>query len=116
MIRRPPRSTLFPYTTLFRSHGNVNRSRCASETFYVLVSLSNRQWRPRLLNLNGLLFSAAVLVGHSHRVSPRSQIGPIFSGRQAVAPGVSISRGAPIHGNVNRYRCASETFYVLVSL
>src|SRR5260221_4553135 len=25
MIRRPPRSTLFPYTTLFRSH----RSRCA---------------------------------------------------------------------------------------
>src|SRR5256886_16563881 len=23
MIRRPPRSTLFPYTTLFRSHGIV---------------------------------------------------------------------------------------------
>src|SRR3712207_8576224 len=23
MIRRPPRSTLFPYTTLFRSHDNV---------------------------------------------------------------------------------------------
>src|SRR2546422_4989582 len=23
MIRRPPRSTLFPYTTLFRSHGAV---------------------------------------------------------------------------------------------
>src|SRR2546430_13390765 len=22
MIRRPPRSTLFPYTTLFRSHGS----------------------------------------------------------------------------------------------
>src|SRR2546422_6681270 len=25
MIRRPPRSTLFPYTTLFRSHGSLNR-------------------------------------------------------------------------------------------
>src|SRR2546427_7638071 len=25
MIRRPPRSTLFPYTTLFRSGGNANR-------------------------------------------------------------------------------------------
>src|SRR2546430_13176946 len=25
MIRRPPRSTLFPYTTLFRSHGAVRR-------------------------------------------------------------------------------------------
>src|SRR2546427_4660363 len=24
MIRRPPRSTLFPYTTLFRSHGDDN--------------------------------------------------------------------------------------------
>src|SRR5260221_14416162 len=23
MIRRPPRSTLFPYTTLFRSHGPI---------------------------------------------------------------------------------------------
>src|SRR5437016_7123722 len=23
MIRRPPRSTLFPYTTLFRSHGHI---------------------------------------------------------------------------------------------
>src|SRR6267378_889595 len=26
MIRRPPRSTLFPYTTLFRSHRHVLRS------------------------------------------------------------------------------------------
>src|SRR6266581_2582505 len=25
MIRRPPRSTLFPYTTLFRSHGAAHR-------------------------------------------------------------------------------------------
>src|SRR5258708_32388561 len=25
MIRRPPRSTLFPYTTLFRSHFKCNR-------------------------------------------------------------------------------------------
>src|SRR2546422_4270490 len=27
MIRRPPRSTLFPYTTLFRSHDFVNAVR-----------------------------------------------------------------------------------------
>src|SRR5256885_13011368 len=26
MIRRPPRSTLFPYTTLFRSRGSLPRS------------------------------------------------------------------------------------------
>src|SRR5256885_4221975 len=27
MIRRPPRSTLFPYTTLFRSGGKLSRTR-----------------------------------------------------------------------------------------
>src|SRR6267142_4870537 len=27
MIRRPPRSTLFPYTTLFRSYAGVRRAR-----------------------------------------------------------------------------------------
>src|SRR5260221_1492730 len=27
MIRRPPRSTLFPYTTLFRSHPGINGGR-----------------------------------------------------------------------------------------
>src|SRR3712207_8488263 len=26
MIRRPPRSTLFPYTTLFRSQGSADRA------------------------------------------------------------------------------------------
>src|SRR2546425_7988750 len=30
MIRRPPRSTLFPYTTLFRSHPRRERSAPAS--------------------------------------------------------------------------------------
>src|SRR5258708_23192853 len=29
MIRRPPRSTLFPYTTLFRSHANRCDRLCA---------------------------------------------------------------------------------------
>src|SRR5690242_21513575 len=29
MIRRPPRSTLFPYTTLFRSRGPASRGRAA---------------------------------------------------------------------------------------
>src|SRR5438067_12697109 len=28
MIRRPPRSTLFPYTTLFRSNWDMDRYRC----------------------------------------------------------------------------------------
>src|SRR5690349_22876057 len=32
LIRRPPRSTLFPYTTLFRSGGGVSRSAALAET------------------------------------------------------------------------------------
>src|SRR6266480_5143996 len=32
MIRRPPRSTLFPYTTLFRSRGRRARSRSATRS------------------------------------------------------------------------------------
>src|SRR3712207_8753559 len=31
MIRRPPRSTLFPYTTLFRSHEHVHQDERAGE-------------------------------------------------------------------------------------
>src|SRR3712207_6898016 len=38
MIRRPPRSTLFPYTTLFRSNDAVRRSDCAEGRFV---------WAPR---------------------------------------------------------------------
>src|SRR3989475_12532766 len=36
MIRRPPRSTLFPYTTLFRSRGTLlaYQNHRASEDFY----------------------------------------------------------------------------------
>src|SRR3712207_9545583 len=32
MIRRPPRSTLFPYTTLFRSHEDVSKKVVKSRT------------------------------------------------------------------------------------
>src|SRR2546422_3746037 len=34
MIRRPPRSTLFPYTTLFRSPGWMTTSAAAAEPFH----------------------------------------------------------------------------------
>src|SRR2546430_11261644 len=32
MIRRPPRSTLFPYTTLFRSLPRTNSKTCGSDS------------------------------------------------------------------------------------
>src|SRR2546425_2167004 len=35
MIRRPPRSTLFPYTTLFRSQGHVGADQRAGNEWQV---------------------------------------------------------------------------------
>src|SRR3712207_9419589 len=47
MIRRPPRSTLFPYTTLFRSEGGVLRAAPAAE----LASLR----RQRVESMDGIV-------------------------------------------------------------
>src|SRR3712207_7767863 len=50
MIRRPPRSTLFPYTTLFRSGGNIfrgvsesagNMDRAAADYIGMLATVMN---------------------------------------------------------------------------
>src|SRR5260221_8032339 len=48
MIRRPPRSTLFPYTTLFRSLP-ASRSRCRNTQIVRTVSSYTRA-RPSLSN------------------------------------------------------------------
>src|SRR2546421_12715903 len=39
MIRRPPRSTLFPYTTLFRSHNTIGRGQRRSANARSLQTL-----------------------------------------------------------------------------
>src|SRR3712207_7162703 len=40
MIRRPPRSTLFPYTTLFRSRGRAERAMVAEPAEQALDELA----------------------------------------------------------------------------
>src|SRR2546430_16418069 len=50
MIRRPPRSTLFPYTTLFRSIDDVRLGReetnlKSGRNNEFLLSFSGREWR-----------------------------------------------------------------------
>src|SRR3712207_9328515 len=37
MIRRPPRSTLFPYTTLFRSEGELPRGVTAKDVILAII-------------------------------------------------------------------------------
>src|SRR5256885_4295307 len=59
MIRRPPRSTLFPYTTLFRSHAsNVFHDR--PPTGHGLPSVGVRDRKSTRLNSSHLVISYAV--------------------------------------------------------
>src|SRR3712207_8381617 len=47
MIRRPPRSTLFPYTTLFRSDAGVSRNvYCGNIDAVIAALLLKMLWRP----------------------------------------------------------------------
>src|SRR2546425_8101483 len=48
MIRRPPRSTLFPYTTLFRSYGTGNSGKSPALTGWPRRIQSRRQGCTRL--------------------------------------------------------------------
>src|SRR5256885_10753862 len=54
MIRRPPRSTLFPYTTLFRS-GAHSIERCEQVTEAVLERVFRELFEHRVL-LEGMVF------------------------------------------------------------
>src|SRR5690242_21170680 len=60
MIRRPPRSTLFPYTTLFRSHAPGCRRICPRRP------VRGRGW------------------GVVRRGAPRRRYGPAVSGRRVL--------------------------------
>src|SRR5260370_7670027 len=52
MIRRPPRSTLFPYTTLFRSHFDAGTAYAAIDR-HRLEDLHPYLYRTRDANLRG---------------------------------------------------------------
>src|SRR2546426_8085297 len=61
MIRRPPRSTLFPYTTLFRSVFSLSRAggagRLASPTFSFMAQENRPIIQPARCFINGILSS-----------------------------------------------------------
>src|SRR5688572_31606124 len=47
MIRRPPRSTLFPYTTLFRSEGRQKRTSTTSRGLFIEPTNFRSPWSER---------------------------------------------------------------------
>src|SRR2546421_4894533 len=73
MIRRPPRSTLFPYTTLFRS-SLVGPVIGALAVNYAKTSLSNR-FPSGWLYLEGLLFVVVIRSEeHTSELQSRSDL------------------------------------------
>src|SRR5215469_18367203 len=78
MIRRPPRSTLFPYTTLFRSHpahiyyytyltGNISHG--ARKMFLVAVRNWTAGWVPILASRRPVCIIPHGLEGHDGSLS-----------------------------------------------
>src|SRR2546422_6944063 len=62
MIRRPPRSTLFPYTTLFRSHRRGPRIQSRGPRGHPQVLAAHAAW-------------AATRQDHLESVTPNGEIG-----------------------------------------
>src|SRR2546430_3417493 len=81
MIRRPPRSTLFPYTTLFRSVERVQhptvcrvfRGRAHRELVAVRLPRDQRARRLELRDGGGLVGGAVALRSEEHTSELQSQ-------------------------------------------
>src|SRR5256885_10260398 len=90
MIRRPPRSTLFPYTTLFRSHGTALIGRLADSIAVLGGGRPGRQWpqpvplysgtdrKSTRLNSSHLVISYAVFCLKKKRTQPHGRLTPIL--------------------------------------
>src|SRR5258708_14124699 len=80
MIRRPPRSTLFPYTTLFRSLGRENYAVETADGAHAALDACVRS-RPNLVitdlrmkDMDGLVFLKELIDRKSTRLNSSHQI------------------------------------------
>src|SRR2546430_17187644 len=69
MIRRPPRSTLFPYTTLFRSLLALEHWAIHTQEVFKNKAVENRKIREHQVFLRQLPFPAPT-VPRKHRILP----------------------------------------------
>src|ERR1039457_6430017 len=90
MIRRPPRSTLFPYTTLFRSEDAEGKTEIAEHTWLILLDVGGCIWC-RGGGASGLARSRFSRLAGQRRVKTRRQPGKGFTTRPISATAVSIS-------------------------
>src|SRR3712207_9366654 len=98
MIRRPPRSTLFPYTTLFRSRDLTGTSRRTS--LFLRDTLASHQPpgpRPQVPLPDGIIFAGALVVRVRRAGRAAAEGGPPqASGRGCAGPGLPCPAGTQI--------------------
>src|SRR3989442_15182227 len=91
MIRRPPRSTLFPYTTLFRSHRTSLWSQLYGRAHFSHFAQHPPSWRntsPLVVTVGRLIFVLALLpTAFLLAGVMRAGFGPIVSGRRPASGG-----------------------------
>src|SRR3712207_7017418 len=81
MIRRPPRSTLFPYTTLFRSHNQTSVAPSKAEDISAICigRVAQRTWHTSTMFRDMLILSCTIkslqadTLPFFHPVSSRSE-------------------------------------------
>src|SRR5438477_8708766 len=96
MIRRPPRSTLFPYTTLFRSNLHLALSKAASFLSFPLRQSLRKKPQPMCsldrkstrLNSSHMSISYAVFCLKKKKIQLRRAISPIDKGMLCLDPRV----------------------------
>src|SRR2546425_12741578 len=104
MIRRPPRSTLFPYTTLFRSpFGQLAEEGVAELCQTLAIALKQRQ-KPQVLKTKyDFLVSDAVISAAEFELAARSarkkavDVETVLRSEERRVGKECRSRGAPYH-------------------
>src|SRR3712207_9098160 len=91
MIRRPPRSTLFPYTTLFRSVGLLPGAYLGPLGAAFLVTALS-EGRPGLRRWGGRLFKWGV-GWRWHALAPAGVPALLVAGTLAESPGAAAGIG-----------------------
>src|SRR2546429_4415674 len=113
MIRRPPRSTLFPYTTLFRSATEIARQICAGLAAAHERGVIHRDLKPANIMLDGagkiritdfgLAGIAASIQGEEARAGTPAYMAPEqLAGKQVTTRSDIYSLGLVLYGNPHR--------------
>src|SRR2546429_8787736 len=90
MIRRPPRSTLFPYTTLFRSFANDVRLALAENERWIAEDHGDPA--DGLADLVSSALVASTLSSLSANIAPRLLEALVASGQWTVAQALAAMR------------------------